>query len=183
LQALGVEFVLQGEGTPRRVLVGKDLEKIEAVRKPTAWQLPELLIACDVENPLYGPDGAPAVFGPQKGATPEQVRMLDQWLRWFAEITGTVDLANAKGSGAAGGLGYGLCAMIPGTDARARMCREAGVRCAILAGSVEAAAERAMAEIGAVAVPIVDGPVSLEEAMRRTGELLERAAARVVRSA
>ena len=47
-----------------------------------------ITVACDVTNPLYGPDGAAAVFGPQKGATPEQVRQLDDGLRRLAARLG-----------------------------------------------------------------------------------------------
>jgi glycerate kinase len=63
------------------------------------------------------------------------------------------------------------------------MCRRMGVPCTVLAGTVEAEAEAQLyAETGAVSLSIVDGPMSLEEAMRRTEELLERAAARAARS-
>ncbi|MFB6320213.1 glycerate kinase [Saccharicrinis sp. FJH54] len=68
-------------------------------------------VACDVSNTLTGQGGASAVFGPQKGATPEMVQQLDANLTHFAGIvkkdTGT-DLLNLKGGGAAGGLGAGL---------------------------------------------------------------------------
>lgn len=69
------------------------------------------VVACDVANPLYGEQGAAYVFAPQKGATPEQVRWLDQRLRAFADKTekdgiATADMANHPGAGAAGGLGY-----------------------------------------------------------------------------
>lgn len=71
--------------------------------------------ACDVGNPLTGPNGAAAVYGPQKGATPRMVRQLDDALRSLAAIAGSVGLPskadpNAPGAGAAGGLGYGLVA-------------------------------------------------------------------------
>ncbi len=70
-----------------------------------------LVIACDVDNPLCGERGASAVFGPQKGATPEMVAELDLALMHYAEIakqaTGR-DIANLPGAGAAGGLGAGL---------------------------------------------------------------------------
>ncbi|HEX9011127.1 MAG TPA: glycerate kinase [Holophagaceae bacterium] len=76
----------------------------------------ELLVACDVDNPLCGPRGASAVYGPQKGATPEAVRELDAALEVFARIarrdTGR-DVAEAPGAGAAGGLGAGLLFFSP----------------------------------------------------------------------
>ena len=66
-------------------------------------------IASDVNNPLFGPQGAAAVFGPQKGATPEMVKELDHRARLFAEEAAAkmnVDKAQSPGAGAAGGLGY-----------------------------------------------------------------------------
>lgn len=66
----------------------------------------DLLVATDVDNPLLGPDGAAAGFGPQKGADPEQVAELEQRLAaWAAETGGD---PQAPGAGAGGGLGYGL---------------------------------------------------------------------------
>lgn len=72
-------------------------------------------VACDVVNPLTGPEGASAIYGPQKGATPEMVAELDAHLQHFARIV-TRDLPYAQnfeslaGAGAAGGLGGGLVA-------------------------------------------------------------------------
>lgn len=75
--------------------------------------LPPLTVACDVTNPLHGPNGAAYVFAPQKGATPEQVEWLDQQLRDFAAESERLGLATPEdalhpGAGAAGGLGYAL---------------------------------------------------------------------------
>jgi glycerate 2-kinase len=75
-------------------------------------------VACDVTNPLCGPDGASAVFGPQKGATPAMVETLDANLRHFASIAARdlgVEILDLPGSGAAGGLGGGLAAFAGGT--------------------------------------------------------------------
>ncbi len=76
----------------------------------------ELIVACDVDNPLCGPRGASAVFGPQKGATPEMVAELDAALARFATVaqhsTGR-DVAAHPGAGAAGGLGAGLLFFTP----------------------------------------------------------------------
>ena len=72
-------------------------------------------VATDVNNPLCGPLGAAAVYGPQKGATPEMVRLLDSALRRFAEIAKRdlgVDLMHLPGAGAAGGAGGGLVALL-----------------------------------------------------------------------
>jgi len=73
----------------------------------------DVTVVCDVSNPLYGPDGAAYVFGPQKGADENQVEILDMRLRQWAEETerrgiATPEDALAPGSGAAGGLGYAL---------------------------------------------------------------------------
>ena len=71
----------------------------------------ELQVACDVSNPLSGPSGAAAVYGPQKGATPEDVQDLDRRLDRFAD---TMDVEAGRperetpGAGAAGGVGYAL---------------------------------------------------------------------------
>ncbi|MEU6103565.1 glycerate kinase [Streptomyces flaveolus] len=73
----------------------------------------ELVLASDVDNPLTGPKGAPAVYGPQKGASPEDVETLDAALAHFAKVLeGTVgaraaEYAASPGAGAAGGIGYG----------------------------------------------------------------------------
>jgi glycerate kinase len=72
-------------------------------------------VACDVDNPLCGPNGASAIFGPQKGATPESVRLLDSSLDHFAKLIEAelgISVANLAGSGAAGGLGGGLFAFL-----------------------------------------------------------------------
>lgn len=72
----------------------------------------EIRVACDVDNPLCGPRGAAAVFGPQKGASPAQVEQLDAALGVFAKVaaqaTGKTAVAETPGAGAAGGLGAGL---------------------------------------------------------------------------
>ena len=75
-------------------------------------------VACDVSNPLTGPEGAAAVYGPQKGATPGMVQQLDAALKHFAEVverdTGT-SIDAVPGSGAAGGLGGGMMAFLGGS--------------------------------------------------------------------
>ena len=66
-------------------------------------------IACDVTNPLCGENGCSAVFGPQKGATPEMIKDMDAWLENYAELAKTVSSKADKtyaGAGAAGGLGF-----------------------------------------------------------------------------
>jgi len=78
----------------------------------------QVRVACDVNNPLCGPEGASAVYGPQKGATPEMVQQLDAALAHYAEIVARDlgrEVKNVPGAGAAGGLGAGLMAF---ADAR-----------------------------------------------------------------
>ena len=74
-----------------------------------------VVVACDVDNPLTGPDGAAAVYGPQKGATPDDVVALDAALGHWADVlagaTG-VERRDAPGAGAAGGVGFALVAAL-----------------------------------------------------------------------
>ena len=105
LQALGFRLLdASGAELPRGGAALAKLAKIE--RGPAAASLEgcEFRIACDVSNPLCGPKGASAVFGPQKGATPAMVGELDSALACFAEVSGGD--ADFPGSGAAGGLGF-----------------------------------------------------------------------------
>lgn len=69
-------------------------------------------VACDVTNPLTGPRGAAAVFGPQKGASPEQVEALDRVLGRVAAVSGRIKEAALPGAGAAGGLGFAMAAFL-----------------------------------------------------------------------
>ena len=78
----------------------------------------EIVLACDVDNPLLGPDGAAATFGPQKGASPAQVEQLERGLQRWATALGTAtgrDVADAPGAGAAGGIGYAALAGLGAT--------------------------------------------------------------------
>lgn len=77
-----------------------------------------ILVASDVTNPLCGEHGASRVFGPQKGATPEMVEILDNNLRHYAQVVKDqlgIDVLNVPGAGAAGGLGAGLLAFTNAT--------------------------------------------------------------------
>ena len=115
LQALGAAFTDRaGQQIPDGAGGGK-LSEVAVVNLKNL--LPELRdcrirVACDVTNPLTGPTGAAAVFGPQKGATPEQVRKLDAGLKNFslaARRAGVVKASEEQpGDGAAGGLGFAL---------------------------------------------------------------------------
>jgi glycerate kinase len=97
----------------------------------------DLRIACDVTNPLLGPKGAAATYGPQKGATPDQVaqldRALDQYAHWLMRATGHDERAT-PGAGAAGGTAFGLLSiadrfasvrLVPGVDV---VMEETGLR-------------------------------------------------------
>ena len=85
----------------------------------------DLEVACDVTNPLTGPYGATAVFGPQKGVRADQVGQLDALLGHLAQVSGHQAVAQEAGAGAAGGLGFALRAflgvrLVPGTELVAR---------------------------------------------------------------
>ena len=116
-RALGVRFLDAG-GAPldEGGAALARLDRIELGGLDPRLAEVSLLVACDVDNPLTGPRGASAVYGPQKGATPEMVLELDAALFRFAEVardaTGR-DVANLPGAGAAGGLGAGLLFFTP----------------------------------------------------------------------
>lgn len=97
-------------GAEDRPIVGGAVEAIVGAQAG-ASRVP-IRVACDVDNPLYGPHGAARVFGPQKGASPEQVERLDRALERLAKLMGKDDLAQVPGAGAAGGLGFGLMAFL-----------------------------------------------------------------------
>jgi glycerate kinase len=108
--------------------VPEALAELHAIDESARMKLPEVIVACDVDNPLTGPRGASVVFGPQKGATPEDVVFLDGVLRKLAVVSGGEKEAAAPGVGAAGGLGFGLlrfagAAVVPGFDLVAEALR------------------------------------------------------------
>ena len=189
----------------------------------------ELQVASDVTNPLCGPTGAAAVYGPQKGATPEQVQDLDGRLDRFAN---TVDAQAGRperdtpGAGAAGGVGYALLSIqdrfrafglrsgvdlvMDATDFDARLARAdlvitgegridsqtafgktalgvarraqaAGVPCIAVGGGVEPEGIAALAAVGAIAVPVVERPQTVAEAMAAGVEPLIRCGERLAR--
>jgi glycerate kinase len=189
----------------------------------------DLEIACDVSNPLLGPTGAAATYGPQKGATPSQVQELDARLAGWADrleaATGRAERLT-PGSGAAGGTGFGLLALAdrfrsvrlrPGVElvmeathfadklARAdliitgegrvdaqtafgktalgvaRRAAEGGVPCVVAGGGATADGIAALAELGAVVVPVVEHPQTVEAAMAAGVEPVERCGERIAR--
>lgn len=91
--------------------VGEDLASVNLSGLDPRLAETDIRVACDVSNPLLGPDGAAAVYGPQKGATPALVAVLDARLTRFADaleaVTGHRE-RDTPGAGAAGGLGFGL---------------------------------------------------------------------------
>lgn len=112
LTALGYKFT-DKDGNAVGV-DGKSLEHVYSVDVSNALiELKdcEFKVACDVENPLCGENGCSAIYGPQKGATPEIVRLMDGWLENYASVTQKtlgIDNKDVAGVGAAGGLGYAL---------------------------------------------------------------------------
>jgi glycerate kinase len=138
-QALGARLLdAAGRDLPPGGAALRNLARIDT----RGWLLPpdvHVLVACDVDNPLCGPEGAAAVYGPQKGASREMVEELDAALAHYAAILRAqrdADVAALPGAGAAGGLGAGLIAFCgarlrPGVemvfevtdfDARLRQC-------------------------------------------------------------
>ncbi|EOW9279754.1 glycerate kinase [Vibrio cholerae] len=114
LAALGARFT-NADGDPIQLTGGglRELTHIDLQDFDPRLQNSDILVACDVNNPLCGDKGASAVFGPQKGATPEDVQLLDGTLRQFGllteKVTGKMVLESA-GAGAAGGMGAALLA-------------------------------------------------------------------------
>ncbi|MCC0648426.1 glycerate kinase [Clostridioides sp. ZZV15-6598] len=116
LQALGFEFY--DENNNLVGLGGKVLNEIRHIKIDN--RLKELdkcsfKIACDVNNPLFGKNGAAYIYGPQKGAKPKIIEELDNGFRNFAKIVKSdldKDIANIEGTGAAGGLGFAFLAFL-----------------------------------------------------------------------
>lgn len=207
---------LDGEPvTPGEPLLGRDLAEIHSIKRGRGSLLDRIpiTVACDVDNPLSGGRGAAVVFGPQKGATPEQVAWFDAQHRALAGRCLKLDEAATPGAGAAGGLGWALLSfftaeLVPGIDlvisatqlrerlrgadlcvtgegafdgqsaggktasGVARLCRELGVPCALLAGHISADTAATFAH----AVEVSPRNMPLPEAFSRAGELLEKAA-------
>ncbi len=116
-QALGARLLdTAGAELPPGGAALARLARIDIRRLDPRLLRTRILVACDVTNPLVGPAGASAVYGPQKGATPAMVAQLDDALTHYAEVIQRdlgLALAATPGGGAAGGLGAGLLAFTP----------------------------------------------------------------------
>jgi len=116
VQALGAKlFDSQGREISRGGAALATLAHISTTDLDPRLQQCTVDVACDVNNPLCGPMGASAVYGPQKGATPEMVEELDKALAHYAQIIEKelgLSIQNIPGAGAAGGLGAGLMAFL-----------------------------------------------------------------------
>jgi glycerate kinase len=137
LQALGARLLdaegqeLAAGGAALAQLATIDLAQFDARLAECSFQ-----IACDVDNPLVGPEGASAVFGPQKGASPEQVLQLDAALQRYADVLASQfgqQVAQLPGAGAGGGIAAAMLVFLHG-----RM--RPGVRSAQAVGLAEAIA-------------------------------------------
>ena len=115
-QALGYRFLdAEGVDLPRGGAALLRLERIDDSRLNPGWRSVQVMVACDVTNPLTGPEGASAIYGPQKGADPAAVRLLDSALARLAEVIERQygkRVADIPGAGAAGGTGAGLMAFL-----------------------------------------------------------------------
>ena len=232
LASLGMEYAPRGAGagvSPRGIPDVLDDVSLDDLDPDLGGV--RMSVACDVTNPLLGATGAAAVYGPQKGATPDQVTYLDGRLAAFADLLEAASrqplpVREIAGAGAAGGVGFGLLAiqdafdgfsLRPGidlvmeaTDFPARLASAdlvitgegridaqtaygktalgvatraaaARVACVAVGGGVEPEGIEALASVGAVAVPVVERPQTVEEAMAagvaplvRCGERLAR---------
>ena len=119
-QALGIRFL---DDRGRELAPGGaallDLATIDTSGLDPSLRDTSLVAARDVDNPLVGPTGATAVYGPQKGASPEDVELLERALSRFADVVREdvgVDVGRIPGAGAAGGLGAALVAFLGATS-------------------------------------------------------------------
>ncbi|MGF1760631.1 glycerate kinase [Photobacterium sagamiensis] len=121
MQALGVSFKdVEGQELTYGGSALKCLDYIDVSGLDVRTRHCAIKVACDVTNPLIGPEGASKIFGPQKGATPEMVAQLDDALSHYADVMKSClkrDVAMLPGAGAAGGLGAAFRAFL-GADMR-----------------------------------------------------------------
>ena len=115
-QALGARLTdADGADLPPGGAALARLERVDVSGMDPRLDRTEVVVACDVNNPLCGPTGASAIYGPQKGATPDMVKQLDAALARYANVIERdlgMDIRERPGAGAAGGLGAGLMAFL-----------------------------------------------------------------------
>jgi glycerate 2-kinase len=225
-RALGVRF-LDRDGRELRPggAALRDLDRIDCSGKDERLDGVEVIVACDVTNPLTGPDGASMVYGPQKGATREMALELDWALEHFAGVIRKdlgLSVGDRPGTGAAGGLGAGLIvflggALKPGVDivseavglrekmkdadlvltgegridgqtvrgktpiGVAKIAKSLGLPVLAIAGGLGPGAELVFRQGIDGIMPIVDGPMTLEEAITGAEELVAGAVERMLR--
>jgi len=114
LEALGLRF-LDKDGNKLHPLTPDKWKALHRIEGSLPDSFPQIFIACDVQNPLFGPTGAAAVYGPQKGLTPEDLPALEQAGKQVVELlckklNCNPTLADQPGMGAAGGFAFGLTA-------------------------------------------------------------------------
>lgn len=118
LTALGFEFLDKNGDPIRSGAIGlADIATVRCESVPTSVRESTFKIACDVDNPLCGPLGAAYVYGPQKGADENDVRLIDECLSHYASVTANTlgeDKRNADGAGAAGGMGFAFLSYLSG---------------------------------------------------------------------
>lgn len=116
MEALGFKLLDKNGNIIKRGAVGlKDLHSIDLSEKDKRLEKVEFLVACDVNNPLCGENGASYIYGPQKGGKDEDLKLLDSMLYNFAQVIKKdlgKDVKDVAGAGAAGGLGAGLLAFM-----------------------------------------------------------------------
>jgi glycerate kinase len=227
LRALGATFIGDGGDLPQGGAALARLERIDTSALDPRLADVKLVIASDVTNPLCGPRGAAATYGPQKGADPPTVAALDAALATYGKAiekaTGRM-VADLPGAGAAGGTTAGLIGLAqatvrPGVEVLAELvglaealetadlvitgegradeqtlqgktatgvatlARPRATPVALLCGALGDRAEALDAVMSlAVVQPIVDRPMSLDEAMADTERLLQAGAARLART-
>jgi glycerate kinase len=226
-QALGIRLLDSHNREIGRGAQGLlDLDSIDTSTAHPRLQNAEILVACDVSNPLYGATGASYVYGPQKGARPEMLHLLDKAMVRLAE-TVERDLKrnvhDLPGGGAAGGLGAGLFAFTgghlrPGIElvleilnfksilaegadllitgegeinaqtgygkvpfGVARLAKKYGIPVLALVGSIGPGSDDLFGYGIDAIMSIVPGPVGLEEAMARAGEMVRESSSRAMR--
>ena len=226
-EALGVKLLDAEEESIARGAEGLlRLKSIDMSAADPRLLQTEIMIACDVNNPLCGPNGASYVYGPQKGADREMLPVMDQALFNLARVIKRelkLEIQDIAGAGAAGGLGAGLIAFAGGTlcsglgmvfeilDFESILARKADlvitgegqINAQTLSGKVPVGVARlakkhnlpVLAIVGSIGpgaekvyeagidaiMSITPGPISLEEAMTLTEELVTDAAIRAMR--